>query len=96
MDAGGDGGGFCLFGEEDEGVFVFGEEEVGDEGGGGAKEASDFEGAGEEGSEADGGVFGGVFLVVGGFVGFVDDDEAEVFDRGEEGGAGADDDSGRF
>ena len=96
LDAGGDGGGFGLFGEEDEGVFVFGEEEVGDEGGGGAKEASDFEGAGEEGSEADGGVFGGVFLVVGGFVGFVDDDEAEVFDGSEEGGAGADDDSGRF
>ncbi len=50
--------------------------------------------AGDEASEAEGGVTGGVFLVVGGFVGFVDNYETEVMNRGEEGGAGADDDEG--
>lgn len=86
------GRGFGLFRESDEGVFGLSQVEVGNERGGGAEEARDFEGASEEGGEAEGGVFRGVFLVVGGFVGFVDDDETEIFERGEEGGAGADDD----
>ena len=93
---GSDGGGFGFCREGDERVFGFGEVKVGNEGGGGAEEEGDFEGAGDEGGEAEGGVFGGVFLVVGGFVSFVNDDETEVFERGEEGGAGADDDAGSF
>lgn len=32
--------------------------------------------------------------MIGGFVGFVDDDEAEVLEGSKEGGAGADDDLG--
>jgi len=39
-------------------------------------------------------VAGCFFLLIGVFVFLVDDDEAERFDRGEDGGAGADDDSG--
>ena len=35
---------------------------------------------------------GGVLLVIGGFMSLVDDDEAEVVDRCEKGGARADDD----
>lgn len=50
--------------------------------------------AGDEAGKAEGGITGGVFLVVGGFVSFVDNDEAEVMNRCEEGGAGADDDEG--
>jgi len=94
LDVGGDGGSFGFLGEGDEGVFGLGEIKVGDERGGGAKEARDVEGAGKEGSEADGGVFGGVFLVVSGFVGFVDDNEAEIVKWGEESGAGANDNAG--
>jgi len=48
--------------------------------------------AGDEASEAESGIARGIFLIVGGFVGFVDDDEAEVVNRGEEGGTRADDD----
>jgi hypothetical protein len=39
-------------------------------------------------------VAGGFLLLVGVLVFLVDDDEAERFDRGEDGGAGADDDAG--
>lgn len=48
----------------------------------------------DETGEAKRRVFWGVFLVVGGFVGFVDDDEAEVFQGSEKGRTGADDDLG--
>lgn len=65
-----------------------------DEGGGGALDAVDLKGLGDETSETEGGVFGTVFLVVGGFVAFVDDDKAEVFEGGKESGARADDDLG--
>lgn len=58
--------------------------------GGGALEAGDFEGASDEAGEAQGGIARGVFLVIGGFVGFVDDDLAEVANRGQEGGTRAD------
>ncbi len=78
--------------EGNEGVFGLCEVIVGDERGGGAEEAGDFEGACHEGSEADGGIFGGVFLVIGGLVSFVDDDESEIFKGGKKGGAGTDDD----
>ena len=52
------------------------------------------DGGGDVGSEAEGGVVRCVVLVEGGFVGFVDDDEAEIVEGGEEGRAGADDDEG--
>ena len=42
--------------------------------------------------KAEGGVFGGVLLEVGRLVGFVDDDQTEISDWGEEGGARAYDD----
>ena len=62
--------------------------------GGRAEDAGDFEGAGDLAGEAKGGVAGGVFLVVGGFVGFVNQDKAEVVNEKKKGGAGADDDGG--
>lgn len=61
-------------------------------GGGGTEDAGDFLLAGDEAGEAQGGVTGCVFLIIGGFVGFVDNDEAEVVNGREEGGAGTDDD----
>ena len=48
--------------------------------------------AGNEAGEAESGVFWGFFLEIGGFMGFIDNNEAEVMDGGEEGGTGADDD----
>lgn len=44
--------------------------------------------------ELGGRVFGSLVLVVGGLVGFVDDDEAEISDWCKEGGARTDDDLG--
>ncbi len=58
--------------------------------GGGALETGDFKSASNETSEAQGGIARCVFLVIGGFVGFVDDDLAEVANRGQEGGTRAD------
>ena len=65
---------------------------VGDEGGGGAFDTGDVEVGRDEGGEAESGVTGRIFLEIGGFVGLVDEDEAEVFQGREEGGTGADDD----
>ena len=91
-DFGVDGGLFGLFGELDEGMVGFGKVVVDEIRSGGTEETGGFCLAGDETGEAEGGIARGVFLVIGGFVGFVDDDEAEVVDWGEEGGAGADDD----
>jgi len=91
----GDSGGFGFLSELDEGMVGFCEVEIDDVRGGGALNTGDFEGTSHEASEAESGITGGVFLVIGAFVGFVDDDEAEVLDGGEEGGAGADDNKGR-
>lgn len=92
VDVGRFGGGFGFDVEADKSVFGLGEVEIGDTRGGAALEAGDFEGAGDEAGEAKSGIAGGIVLIIGGFVGFVDDDEAEVGDRGKKGGAGADDD----
>ena len=89
-----DGGGFGFGGEGDDGVKAVCEIVVGDKRGGGALDDGGFSGGADKGGEAKGGVFRGVFLVVGGFVGFVYDDEAEIFKGGKEGGAGTDDDLG--
>ena len=64
---------------------------VGSERGGGALEAGDFKRCSHEAGKTESGIFRGVFLEVGGFVGFVDNDEAEIFDRGKEGRAWPDD-----
>ena len=70
---------FGFFVEGDEGRVRGCKIIISDGGGGGAKDAGDFFGFGDKTGETDGGVFGGVFLVIGGFVGFVNDDETEVF-----------------
>ena len=44
-----------------------------------------------ETGEAEGGITGRVFLIIGGLVGFVDDDETEIPEGSEKGGTGADD-----
>lgn len=92
FDLGGDGGGFGFLGEIDERRVGLGKVEVGDERGGRAENARDFECGGYKRGEAKSGVFWGVFLVVSGFMGFVDDDEAEIFERGKESGARTNDD----
>lgn len=63
-----------------------------DKRGSGAEYTGDFKGASKETSEPGGGVFGGVFLIIRGFMGFVDDDKTKVFNGGEKGGTRADDD----
>lgn len=93
-DFGVDRGRFGFFGELDEGGVGFCEVVVDEIRGGGAENTGDFGGTGNEAGEAKRGVAGGVFLVVGGFVGFVNNDETEVVDRGEESRAGANDDEG--
>ncbi len=72
---------------------------IDDIGGGSAEETGDFlvrglAACGDEAGETESGITGGVFLVIGGFVGLVDDDEAEIMDGGKESGTGADDDDG--
>ena len=93
-DGGGLGGGFGLMVEGDKSGFLASEVIIDEVGSGGAEDAGDFEGGGDLAGEAKGGIAGGVFLVVGGLVGLVDEDEAEVVEGGEEGGTGADDDGG--
>jgi len=90
----GEGGSVGSFGEFDELVFPeLGVLEGFERGGGGAEEdAAFFEVAADDG-EVTGVILWRVFLFVGGFVFFIDDDEAGVFYRGEDGGSGADDDA---
>lgn len=89
-------GGFGLLTEGDEGIVGFGKVIISDERSGGAEKVGDPQLASDKTGETDGGIFGGIFLEIGGFVGFVDDDETKVFDGGKKGGTGADDDKGRF
>lgn len=74
----GGGGGFGFLAELDEGVMGTGEVVVGNTRSGGAENTGDFEGVGEETSETQGRITGRVLLVVGVFVGFVDEDETEI------------------
>lgn len=92
LDMGVDGCGFGLLGELNEGMMFFSEVEIGNVRGGSTLDARDFKGTGDKTGEAEGGVAGSVFLVVGTFVGFVDQDEAKIGDGGKKGGAGADND----
>lgn len=94
MESRGFAGGFSLFGEGNKGVFRGGEVIIGGKRGSSAKNARDFGIFCHEAGEAQSGIFRGVFLEISAFVGFVDDDEAEIFDGGEQGRAWADDDLG--
>ena len=82
-------------GQADETVFAGAGVAVGFEGGGrGAEEdGAALQGAAHDGDVA-GVVVGGLVLLVGGLVFFVDDEEAEGADRREEGRAGAERDAG--
>lgn len=65
-----------------------------DAGGSGAEDEGTLVSLGEVGGEVFGLVAGGVLLFIAGFVLFVHDDKADVVERGEEGGAGSEDDGG--
>jgi len=84
------GVGAGFFGEVDDGLLGAREIEILDIGGGGAEQSPGRDGA----SETKGGVFGVLVLMVAIVVALVDDDEAKLLDRGEKGGAGADDNLG--
>ena len=58
-------------------------------------ETGNVKGACHKTSKTESGIFRGIFLEISRFVGFVNDDEAKIFDRREEGGARADDNLGR-
>lgn len=86
-DLGFDGARFGLGGEFDKRGFGFGEVIIDEIRGSGAEDARDFLGAGDETGEPQGGISRRVFLVIGAFVGFVDDDKAEIVSRGKKSGA---------
>lgn len=87
-------GSFGLLGELNKRMFGFREIIIGEVRGGGAKEAGDLEGASHEAGKTSSGITRGVFLVVGSFVGFVDNNEAKIMDGGKEGRTRADDNEG--
>lgn len=74
------GGGFSFFGEFDKGMTGLCEVIIDQIRCSGALKAGDFQSASDKTSEAEGGIARWVFLIIGGFVGLVDDDLAEVAD----------------
>lgn len=74
LDFGIEGGGFGLLVEGNEGMMGFCEVIVDNTWSGGTFDAGNVEGFSDEASEAWSGIMRGVFLVVGAFVGLVDDD----------------------
>lgn len=89
-----DSGGLGFFGKLNQGIVGLSEVKVDDVGGGGTLDARYFEGTRHKTSKPDGGIARGVFLIIGAFVGFVNDNKAEIVNWGKEGGAGADDNEG--
>lgn len=83
------GGGFSLSREFNEGVMRFGEVKIYDVRCSGTINAEDFTLVGHKTGKSYSGIAGCVFLIIGTFVGFVDKNKAEVINRGEEGGPGA-------
>ena len=77
-------------------MIFFGEIKIGDEWGGSAFETGDFKRRSNKTGKAESRVFWGIFLEIGGFMGLVDDDEAEVMNRGEQSRARADNDKRGF
>lgn len=92
VDLGVDGGGFGLFGEFDQGMTGFGEVKIDDIWSGSAVDAGDFVLSGDKTGKPNGRITGVVFLIIGAFVSLVDDNQTQVAERGEEGGARPDDD----
>lgn len=88
----GDGGRFGLNVEIDKGVAGFCKVVIDDIRGGSTENTGNFATASDETGEAESGITGWIFLIIGGFMSFVDNNKAEIIDRGEEGGARADDD----
>ena len=86
-----DGSGFGFSSKRNEGIMGRSEMKVDDIGGGGTLNTGDFEGFADEAGEAQGGIVRGVFLVIGTFVGFVDDNETKIADGGEKGRTGTND-----
>ena len=89
---GGDGGGFGFFGKLNQGIVGLREVKIDDIGGGSALDARYFEGTRHKTSKPEGGIARGVFLIVGAFVSFVNDNKTKVVNGGEEGRARANDD----
>lgn len=85
-------------GEFDERMVGFGEMIIDDIGSGSALDTRDFEGMSDETGETEGGITGRIFLIIGAFVRFVDDNESEVRQGRKEGGTRTNDDprSARF
>ncbi len=79
---GGDGGGFGFLSESNESVMSPSEVIIDDIRGGGAKNTGDLLGGGNEAGEAESGIARRVFLIISAFVSFVDNDEAEIVQRG--------------
>ena len=88
------GGRFCLFIKGDKSIFRLGEIIISGKRGGGAENTRDFSSMCHETSQAERGILGGVFLEVGGFMGLVDNNKAEVVSGREKGRTGADDNLG--
>lgn len=91
-DVGGSGG-LSLFIESDEGIVASSEVIIGDEWGGGAEDTRYFQVVSDKTGEAEGGIMRGVLLKIGGVVGFVDNNEAEIREGGKKGRAWANDDN---
>lgn len=94
MNIRGNSGRFGLFVKGDEGIFGFGEVIVRDERGSRTEETGNFKMISDGTGDAKSGIFGGIFLIIGLLVAFVDDDKPEVSHRGKKGGTGADNDFG--
>ena len=78
--------------ESDDGLGAFGEGIFGSDRGSGALKDEAVGVASNLGGEAESGVFGVLILRVGWLMGLVDNDAAEIVDRGEQSGTRADDD----
>ena len=88
----GDGSGFGFFGKFNQGIVGLGEVKIYDIRGGRTLDTGDFEKTCHETSEPEGGITRSVFLIIGTFVSFVNDNKAEIVNWGKEGGARANDD----
>ena len=85
---------FSLLGEKDERVFRFCEIKIRDKRSGGAEDARDFKIGSKERSETKSRIFRRIFLVIGGFMSLINNNESKIFKGGEKGRTRADDDAG--
>ncbi len=89
-----DSGRFGFGCEFDKGIMGFCEMKINDIGGGGALNARNFERICHKTRKAKSRIAWRIFLIIGVFVRFVDNDETKVMKRGEKGRTGADHDKG--